>query len=135
MGKRGIRYVINDSWEAGSQNWTDNMIAQFQKLRGYDPTPWLPVLAGRVVESSAASDRFLWDFRKTIADLIANEHYGAVGGSSHERGMGHYGESHESGQSIRGRRHGSEEIQRNAHERDVDANAGREQGAVRIQCG
>ena len=22
MGKRGIRYVINDSWEAGSQNWT-----------------------------------------------------------------------------------------------------------------
>ena len=44
MGKRGIRYVINDSWEAGSQNWTDNMIAQFKRLRGYDPTPWLPVL-------------------------------------------------------------------------------------------
>ncbi len=78
MGKRGIRYVINDSWEAGSQNWTDNMIAQFQKLRGYDPRPWLPVLAGRVVESAAASDRFLWDFRKTIADLIANEHYGEL---------------------------------------------------------
>ena len=38
MGKRGIRYVINDSWEAGSQNWTDNMIAQFKKRRGYDPT-------------------------------------------------------------------------------------------------
>ncbi len=44
MGKRGIRYVINDSWEAGSQNWTDNMIAQFKRLRGYDPTPWMPVL-------------------------------------------------------------------------------------------
>ena len=44
MGKKGIRYVINDSWEAGSQNWTDNMLAQFKKLRGYDPTPWLPVL-------------------------------------------------------------------------------------------
>ncbi len=39
MGKRGIRYVINDSWEAGSQNWTDNMIEQFKKLRGYDPAP------------------------------------------------------------------------------------------------
>ncbi len=67
MGKRGIRYVINDSWEAGSQNWTDNMIAQFKKLRGYDPLPWMPVLAGQVVESAEASDRFLWDFRKTIA--------------------------------------------------------------------
>ena len=46
MGKKGIRYVINDSWEAGSQNWTDNMIAQFKKLRGYDPVPWMPVLTG-----------------------------------------------------------------------------------------
>ena len=59
MGKKGIRYVINDSWEAGSQNWTDNMIAQFKRLRGYDPLPWMPVLTGRVVESSEASDRFL----------------------------------------------------------------------------
>src|ERR1035441_10955527 len=74
----GIRDVINDSWEAGSQNWTDNMLAQFKKLHGYDATQWLPVLAGHVVESAEASDRFLWDFRKTIADLIATEHYGQL---------------------------------------------------------
>ena len=100
MGKSGIRYVINDSWEAGSQNWTDNMIAQFKKLRGYDPTPWLPVLTGQVVESSEASDRFLWDFRKTVADLIANEHYGQLEETLHEWKMGHYGESHESGRAF-----------------------------------
>ncbi len=100
MGKRGIRYVINDSWEAGSQNWTDDMIAQFKKLRGYDPLPWMPVLAGQVVESAEASDRFLWDFRKTIADLIANEHYGQLEATLHERGMGHYGESHECGRAF-----------------------------------
>ena len=100
MGNKGIQYVINDSWEAGSQNWTDNMLAQFKKLRGYDPTPWLPVLAGRVVESAADSDRFLWDLRKTIADLIANEHYGQLEQTLHERGMGHYGESHESGRAF-----------------------------------
>ena len=100
MGKKGIRYVINDSWEAGSQNWTDNMLAQFKKLRGYDATPWLPVLTGRIVESAAASDRFLWDFRKTIADLIAVEHYEQLEETLHERGMGHYGESHESGRAF-----------------------------------
>jgi hypothetical protein len=99
MGKRGIRYVINDSWEAGSENWTDNMIAQFKKYRGYDPMPWMPVLTGRIVESAEASDRFLWDFRKTIADLIANEHYGQLEATLHERGMGHYGESHEWGRA------------------------------------
>jgi len=100
IGKKGIHYVINDSWEAGSQNWTDNMIADFKKLRGYDPTPWLPVLTGQVVESAEASDRFLWDFRKTIADLIANEHYGQLEETLHEWNMGHYGESHESGRAF-----------------------------------
>lgn len=100
MGKQGIKYVINDSWEAGSQNWTDDMIAQFKKLRGYDPTPWLPVLTGEVVQSSAASDKFLWDFRKTIADLIATEHYGVLENVLHEWNMGHYGESHESGRAF-----------------------------------
>lgn len=100
MGNKGIQYVINDSWEAGSQNWTDNMLAQFKKLRGYDATPWLPVLAGRVVESSEASDRFLWDFRKTIADLIATEHYGQLQETLRDRGMRHYGESHEDGRAF-----------------------------------
>src|SRR5260221_13809884 len=84
MGKRGLRYVINDSWEAGSQNWTDNMIAEFTKRRGYSPVPWLPVLTGRVVQSAEASDNFLWDLRKTIADLTADEHYGQIEDSLHE---------------------------------------------------
>ena len=100
MGKRGIRFVITDSWEAGAQNWTDNMIAEFTKRRGYDPHPWLPVLSGHVVESAQASDQFLWDLRKTIADLTADEHYGQVQASIKERGMGHYGESHEAGRAF-----------------------------------
>jgi hypothetical protein len=100
MGKRGIKYVITDSWEAGAQNWTDNMIAQFKQRRGYDPTPWLPVLTGRAVESAQASDQFLWDLRKTISDLTADEHYGQVEASLKERGMGHYGESHEEGRAF-----------------------------------
>ncbi len=100
MGKRGIRYVISDSWEAGAQNWTDSMIADFTRLRGYDPHPWLPVLAGHVVESAKASDQFLWDLRKTIADLTADEHYGQLEATLKARGMGHYGESHEGGRAF-----------------------------------
>ena len=64
------------------------------------PRPWLPVLTGRMVESAQASDQFLWDLRKTIADLTADEHYGQVQASLKERGMGHYGESHESGRAL-----------------------------------
>jgi hypothetical protein len=100
MGKRGVKYVITDSWEAGAQNWTDDMIAEFTKRRGYDPRPWMPVLTGHVVESAQASDAFLWDLRKTIADLTADEHYGQVEASIKAHGMGHYGESHEQGRAF-----------------------------------
>ena len=102
MGKRGLRYVITDSWEAGAQNWTDDMFAEFAKRRGYDLHPWLPVLAGRVVESAEASDRVLWDFRKTIGELTAANHYDQLTTMLHERGMGRYSESHESGRAFIG---------------------------------
>src|ERR1019366_5654664 len=102
MGRRGLHYVITDSWEAGVQNWTDDMFAEFAKRRGYDMHPWLPVLAGRVVESAEASDRFLWDFRKTIGDLTTENHYDQITASLKERGMGRYTESHESGRAFIG---------------------------------
>jgi hypothetical protein len=102
MGRRGLQYVITDSWEAGTQNWTDDMIAEFRRRRGYDPRPYLPVLTGRVVESAAASDRFLWDFRRTLADLVAEYHYDYLTDLLRQRGMGRYSESHESGRAFIG---------------------------------
>jgi len=102
MGKRGLRYMITDSWEAGVQNWTDEMFAEFAKRRGYDMHAWLPVLTGRIVESAEASDRFLWDFRKTIGELTTEYHYDQIAASLHERSMGRYTESHESGRAFIG---------------------------------
>jgi (4-O-methyl)-D-glucuronate---lignin esterase len=95
MGAKGISYMLNDSWEVGTQNWTDRILIRFRELRGYDATPWLPVLTGQVVDSPAASDRFLWDWRKTLADLVTSEHYGAIEDILHRWHMQHYGESHE----------------------------------------
>lgn len=102
MGKRGLQYVINDSWEAGTENWTNDMIPEFVKRRGYDPRPWMPVLAGRVVGNAVDSDRFLWDFRRTLAELLAENHYGTLSAELHARGMGQYGESHEEGRATIG---------------------------------
>ena len=102
MGKRGLQYVINDSWEAGTANWTDNLITEFTRRRGYDPIPWLPVLAGRVIESAEASEGFLWDFRETLGDMLAEYHYDQITDILHQRGMGHYGESHEEGRAFIG---------------------------------
>jgi hypothetical protein len=88
-----VQYMTMDSWEAGMQNWTDEMIPEFQRRRGYDPTPYLPVLTGRVVESADVSDRFLWDFRRTLADMYAGEFYGTMDSELHKLGMKAYSEA------------------------------------------
>jgi hypothetical protein len=102
MGKRGLSYIITDSWEAGVQNWTDSMMTDFSRLRGYSMLQWLPVLTGRVVENAEASERFLFDFRKTIGDLTAINHYDQLTDILHSRGMGRYTESHEGGRAFIG---------------------------------
>jgi len=102
MGPRGLHYMITDSWEAGVQNWTDNMITDFKDHRGYDMIPWLPVLSGHIVESAEASDKFLWDFRRTISDLTAENHYDQLTTILQERGMKRYSESHEGGRAFIG---------------------------------
>jgi hypothetical protein len=90
---KSLRYVMMDSWEAGTNNWSDELAAEFRQRRGYDPTPWLPVLTGRVVGSADLSDRFLWDFRRTLADLWADAHYGTMADKLRERGVGIYAEA------------------------------------------
>jgi len=90
---KSFRYLLLDSYEAGMENWTDDMIAQFRARRGYDPTRYLPVLVGRVVGSAAESDKFLWDFRRTVADLFADNHYGTIADTLRKQGLGLYAEA------------------------------------------
>ncbi|AOR79777.1 glycosyl hydrolase [Novosphingobium resinovorum] len=93
VGKRGVRALLTDSIEVGEANWTPRMIEQFQNLRGYDPRPWLPALTGTLVGTRAQSDKFLYDYRRTLADLLASEHYGTVAKAAHENGLIVYGEA------------------------------------------
>lgn len=93
MGKSGIRFLLSDSTEVGAQNWTDDILAQFRARRGYDAHPWLPALTGVILESPQATDRFLWDFRRTIAELTAQNHYGEIADELHRHGIGYYNEA------------------------------------------
>lgn len=93
IGMAGVSALLTDSTEAGPFNWTPDMLAQFRKLRGYDATPWLPALTGAIVGSRAQSDAFLYDYRRTIGDLHASEHYGTVAAVAREQGLKVYGEA------------------------------------------
>ena len=82
-----LNNALVDSYEVGDQNWTPLMREEFIKRRGYDPLPWLPVIAGVTIESKEMSDRFLWDWRRTIADLFADNYFGYFGELCRKNGL------------------------------------------------
>ena len=70
-----FRYVHTDSWEAGGMNWSHTFIDEFKTRRGYDPVPYLPIVAGKILDNREISNRFLNDYRRTIADCIRDNNY------------------------------------------------------------
>ncbi|HWF20248.1 MAG TPA: glycosyl hydrolase [Verrucomicrobiae bacterium] len=64
-----------DSYEIGNQDWTGDFRNEFEKRRGYDPLPFLPAFNRYVVDDPAVTERFLWDMRRTVADLFAENYY------------------------------------------------------------
>lgn len=96
--RRALRRVVIDSYEVGSENWTDGFGEDFQKTYGYNPTPWLPVLTGRIVGSAEQSDRFLWDLRRLVADRVGRDYVGGLRDLCHRHDLrlwlenyGHWG--------------------------------------------
>ncbi len=85
--------LLFDSFEGGFQNWTEKFPALFQKEKGYDLIPWLPLLTGRVIGSKENSEAVLWDFRDVIDDLIAESYFGTMHKLAGEHGIKLYSES------------------------------------------
>ncbi len=96
--KAVFKGITIDSYEVGSQNWTDGFTEEFAKRNGYHPITLLPVLTGRVIDSAKTSDQFLWDLRRTVADMIAENYVGGLRDVAHENDLtlwcenyGHWG--------------------------------------------
>ena len=76
-----------DSWENGAQNWTPQMRTEFQKRRGYDLLPFLPAFTGRLVGGTEVTERFLWDLRQTVSDLLLENYAGTFRELAHRHGL------------------------------------------------
>ena len=93
-----FKIVVEDSYETGGLNWTDDMAEAFRTRYGYDPIPYLPTLYGTVIGSQDQSERFLWDLRRLIADRVAYDYVGGLREVSNRHGLttwlecyGHWG--------------------------------------------
>lgn len=87
-----FKFILVDSWECGFTNWTKAFPEKFKQLRGYDITNWIPALCGELVEDPARSCAFLFDFRKTISDLIDSNYYSVFADALHALGLKYHSE-------------------------------------------
>ena len=87
-----FKFMLFDSWEAGFQNWTANFQNEFERRRGYSILPYVPLLCGYVINTSEESEAVLYDFRKTIAELIEIRYYGRYAQLCHRHKLQLYAE-------------------------------------------
>jgi hypothetical protein len=76
-----------DSWESGAQNWTEGIVDEFKKRRGYDPEPYFLAYTGRAIESVEITERFLWDLRQTCKELVLENHVEFGKAYAHKNGL------------------------------------------------
>ncbi len=79
-----IQYLHVDSWECGSQNWSQNFAQEFERRRGYDILPLLPIYAGVPMRGG---EETLRDIRKTINELINEVFFATVAQKAREYGV------------------------------------------------
>lgn len=92
------KVIVADSYERGTQNIGDDFRDYFREHFGYDPLPYLLSYGGIVVDSPEATDRFLWDMRRCVADRLALDYIGGLRRKAAEKGRrlwlepyGHWG--------------------------------------------
>ena len=81
---KAIQYLHVDSWECGSQNWSKNFAQEFERRRGYDIIPLLPIYAGVPM---VGGEEVLRDIRKTIGELVNEVFFTTVAQKAKEYGV------------------------------------------------
>lgn len=87
LRQSALRDLYLASYEVRGLPWTPAFLDEFRRRRGYDFSPFLPILSGGVVDSDEATERVLFDFRKTQGELLVDAYYRAAVQSAHAAGL------------------------------------------------
>lgn len=82
-----LQYVEIDSYEVGPQNWTDNMETIFEKKYNYDFVPFLPMFAGKYIESEETIEDVFWDMKRLVSDLMVTNYFDYFTELCHKDGL------------------------------------------------
>lgn len=93
LSESGLEFLYTDSYEANSATWTSNMAKKFEDRNGYSILRYLPSLTGKIVQDIETTERFLFDFRQTLSDLIIDNHYALGTKMANQKGIGFIAEA------------------------------------------
>ncbi|WP_347244114.1 glycosyl hydrolase [Thermogutta sp.] len=87
LDQTALKQLYVCSYELRGATWTPNLLEEFQRRRGYDMKPFLPVLLGCIMTDEATTRRFIRDYETTLSDLIVDAFYGRATEICHEHGL------------------------------------------------
>ncbi len=94
VSPNALQYIEIDSYEMGGQNWTNGLDTLFKKEFGYDLLAFMPLYAGKFVESATASDAVLSDSRDLVSNLMTENYFGYFQELCHKDGLKTYIENY-----------------------------------------
>jgi hypothetical protein len=87
-----MQFLEIDSYEVGGQNWTQGYEQAFMQQHGYDLVPFLPLFAGKFVDSAETTEAVSWDIRELSNKLITENYYQYFTELAHADGLKTYNE-------------------------------------------
>ncbi len=93
LAGKTLTHFYNVSWEGTAPSWTPGFEQDFLKYRGYNVRPYLPILAGMVVDNRDVSERFQGDYCRTLSDCFRHNCYQKFTELCHEAGVRWHAES------------------------------------------
>ncbi|MGB5942931.1 MAG: glycosyl hydrolase [Leeuwenhoekiella sp.] len=90
IAPNALQYIEIDSYEMGGQNWTDDFESIFEKEKGYDIIPYLPIYAGRYIENATTVENFSFDINDVYTDLMTNNYFKYFTELCNENGLKSY---------------------------------------------
>ncbi len=71
----GLRNLYLASYEVVGKVWSPVFAGEFKRRRGYELTRYLPAIFGAQVGNAEATERFLFDYQKTLGEVVVDAYY------------------------------------------------------------
>ncbi len=87
LAASGIRNLYLASYEVVGRVWSPVFAGEFMRRRGYDLAPYLPAIFGARIGDEEMTERFLFDYRKTLGEVVVDAYYRTAREVAHAAGL------------------------------------------------